>query len=81
MITQPGDVLAHNCNTIHRAGKNNSTNLRRRAIGVVFIPNSCKQDERLMKYYDDQIKEDIELQKIKNPQLYRELVSTFDKLH
>jgi phytanoyl-CoA hydroxylase len=81
MNTNPGDVLVHNSNTIHRADKNNSTNLRRRAIGVVFIPKSCGQDERLMKYYNDQIKEDIELQKIKDPALYRKLVSTFDKLH
>lgn len=67
--TDYGDVLIHNCNTIHRAGKNNSKN-RRRAIGIVLIPNECKIDELLEKYHQDRLKEDIELQKIKDPQIY-----------
>lgn len=56
-------------NLIHRAGKNNSEN-RRRAIGVVFIPKKCQPDERLMGYFHEQLKEDIELQSSKNPEMY-----------
>lgn len=67
-----GDVLMHNCNTIHRAGKNNSER-RRRAIGIVFIPDECKKDPRLVKYHTDRLTEDIELQKIKDPSLYDSL--------
>jgi len=33
IIVEKGDILVHNCNTIHRAGKNIS-NRRRRAIGT-----------------------------------------------
>jgi phytanoyl-CoA hydroxylase len=76
MITNKGDVLFHNCNTIHRAGKNTS-NRRRRAIGVVFIPTVCTIDPLLEKYHQDRLKEDIELQKIKNPKLYEQLISGF----
>lgn len=72
IITQPGDVLAHNCNTIHRAGKNNSE-WQRRAIGVVFIPEECQLDERLERYHQERLKDDIELQKYKDPILYERL--------
>lgn len=61
MTCKPGDVLVHNCNTIHRAGKNNSKDRRRRAIGVVFIPTICQDDTRLMSYFQEQLAEDIEL--------------------
>jgi phytanoyl-CoA hydroxylase len=66
-----GDVLVHNCNTIHRAGKNNS-NRQSRAIGVIVIPNHCKHDPLLHKYHNKRLQEDIELQKIKDPEKYRE---------
>ncbi len=72
MITNAGDILIHNCNTIHRAGKNN-TIFRRRAIGIVCIPNECVTDMILEKYHRDRLKEDIELQKIKDPNLYRKI--------
>lgn len=80
IITQPGDVCAHNCNTIHRAGKN-SSNRRRRAIGLVFIPESCVDDSRLTKYHNERLKEDIELQKFKNPSYYRKLKEQFSYLY
>lgn len=72
MICSAGDMYVHNCNLTHRAGKNN-TNRQRRAIGVVFIPESCKKDERLVKHSQNMLKEDIELQQIKNPLLYQKL--------
>jgi len=73
MIVKAGDILAHNSNLVHRAGKNNSSNRRRRAIGVVFIPNECKEDKLLIKYHDDRLREDIELQEVKDPKTYRNL--------
>jgi len=81
IITKKGDLLIHNCNTIHRAGKNNTTDRRRRAIGLVFIPDNCVIDDRLLKYHNARLKKDIELQKIKNPKLYRELKEHFKDLY
>ena len=60
--TNPGDVIIHNCNLIHSAGKNNSINKRRRAIGIIFIPIQCVLDKDLDDYYQKQLKEDIILQ-------------------
>jgi ectoine hydroxylase-related dioxygenase (phytanoyl-CoA dioxygenase family) len=77
VIVNECDVVAHNSNLIHRAGKNSSENRRRRAIGIIFIPNECKQDELLLKYHNDMLKEDIELQKIKNPDLHKKLKTKF----
>lgn len=79
MIVKAGDILAHHCNTIHRAGRNKSDR-RRRAIGIVFIPDRCKEDPRLLSYHNERLKEDIELQKIKDPTLYREVKDTYDYL-
>lgn len=80
MITGPGDILVHNCNLVHRADKNTSSHMRRRAIGVVFIPQICKPDQRLMKYFHDQLREDIQLQEIKAPEVYKELKKEYDYL-
>lgn len=81
MITKKGDLLAHNCNLVHRAGGNTSENRRRRAIGLVFIPKICKPNPLLVSYHNDRLKEDIELQKIKNPSKYRELKEQFSFLY
>lgn len=78
IIVEKGDVLVHNCNTIHRAGKNNSVDRRRRAIGIVFIPESCKNDPRLVKYHKERLEKDIELQKYKNPVLYEKLLKIYN---
>ena len=80
MICSAGDVNIHNCNTIHRAGKNSTINKRRRAIGVVYIPTYCKQDDRLVKYHNDRLREDIELQQVKDPLLHKELMEQFSYL-
>ena len=80
IITESGDVLIHNCNLIHRAGKNNTEDKRRRAIGIVFIPTSCTIDPRLNKYHKEQLKEDIELQKYKDPLLYESLVKIYNDM-
>jgi len=77
METRPGDILVHHCNLIHRAEKNESIDKRRRAIGVIFIPIICKADTQLVKYHNDQLSEDIELQKYKNPELYSKIVEQY----
>lgn len=73
MITQKGDVLVHNSNLIHSAGKNSSDNRRRRAIGLIFAPTECGVDPKLEAYHNENLKKDIELQKINNPDLYLKL--------
>ncbi len=75
--TGPGDIILHNCNTVHRAGRNESTDRRRRAIGVVYIPATCTRDERLHGYHLERLAEDIELQKVKNPSIYGKLVAEY----
>jgi phytanoyl-CoA hydroxylase len=77
MHTSKGDLLVHNCNLVHRAGKNSSVNRRRRAIGLVFIPTECEESSRLVEYHNERLREDIELQKIKNPTKYRNLKKRF----
>jgi ectoine hydroxylase-related dioxygenase (phytanoyl-CoA dioxygenase family) len=72
-----GDVLVHNCNTIHRAGKNSSLDRRRRAIGIVCIPYECTIDPRLEKYHQDRLKEDIEYQRIKNPKIFNDMKAKY----
>lgn len=80
MLAKSGDVFVHHCNLVHRAGANNSIDRRRRAIGVVFLPNESKVDPRLVSYHEHQLQEDIELQKIKDPTLYAKLREEFDYL-
>lgn len=78
METEPGDILVHNCNTIHKAGKNNTRDKRRRIIGLSFIPKICKIDNRLQSYFEEQLREDIELQKNNNIELYQTLINKFE---
>lgn len=81
IIVKEGDVIIHNCNLIHRAGANKSATRRRRAIGLVFIPNSCKPDKLLNDYHKERLKEDIELQKVKCPQMYEKLIKHYSETH
>lgn len=62
-IMDSGDVVAHNCNVIHRAGANKSFR-RRRALGVVFTPKVCGISEYLHKQYEKNLSEDLDI--IKN---------------
>jgi phytanoyl-CoA hydroxylase len=80
MQVKAGDVLAHHCNLVHRAGQNKSENRRRRAIGVAFVPAQCDADNRLVGYATEQLREDIRLQEYKNPALHRRLMKTYDYL-
>jgi phytanoyl-CoA hydroxylase len=81
MITKKGDLLVHNCNLVHRAGANSSEDKRRRAIGIVFIPKSCEVDQLLEKYHNDRLKEDIKLQRIKDPEKYKKQKEKFKYLY
>jgi phytanoyl-CoA hydroxylase len=42
---QPGDVVAHHGNTIHRADANKSRTRNRRSFAMVFRGVSCRRDE------------------------------------
>jgi phytanoyl-CoA hydroxylase len=48
---QPGDVLIHQGNTIHRADANRSLTRHRRSFGVVIEAESCKRDEEAFEKY------------------------------
>ena len=48
---QPGDVLIHHGNTVHRADANASTIRHRRSLGMVFQGLSCVRDEQAFQRY------------------------------
>lgn len=45
ILLQPGDVVAHHGETIHRADANRSKTRHRRAFAMVFKGVSCRRDE------------------------------------
>ncbi|MFO0428301.1 MAG: phytanoyl-CoA dioxygenase family protein [Planctomyces sp.] len=49
---QPGDVIAHHGNTIHRAEPNRSSSRHRRAFAMVFRGVSCQKDEEAYARYE-----------------------------
>ena len=55
MILEPGDVVAHHGNTIHRADPNNSDR-HRRAFAMVLKGVSCERDEEAFARYTDALK-------------------------
>jgi phytanoyl-CoA hydroxylase len=48
---QPGDVVVHHGNTIHRAEANRSTTRNRRAFAMVCKGMSCRRDEEAYERY------------------------------
>ena len=54
---QPGDVVAHHGNTIHRADANRSATRHRRAFAMVFKGVSCQRDEVAFAKYMAAVKE------------------------
>jgi phytanoyl-CoA hydroxylase len=48
---QPGDLVAHHGDTIHRAEPNRSANRHRRAFAMVFKGVSCQRDEGAYQRY------------------------------
>ncbi len=57
IILQPGDVVAHHGNAIHRADANQSPTRNRRAFAMVFKGTSCRRDETAFASYADALKE------------------------
>jgi phytanoyl-CoA hydroxylase len=53
---QPGDVVAHHGETIHRADPNRSTTRHRRAFAMVFRGASCRRDEEAFARYTAALK-------------------------
>jgi phytanoyl-CoA hydroxylase len=54
---QPGDVVAHHGNTIHRADANTSTSRNRRAFAMVLKGVSCRRDEGAFSRYQAALKQ------------------------
>jgi phytanoyl-CoA hydroxylase len=54
---QPGDVVAHHGNTIHRADANRSATRNRRAFATVYKGVSCQRDEQAFARYQAAVKE------------------------
>jgi len=50
---QPGDVVAHHGNTIHRADPNGTSDRHRRAFAMVFQGVSCRRDEDAYARYQE----------------------------
>lgn len=57
---QPGDIVAHHGNTIHRAEANASTTRNRRAFATVFKGVSCRRDETAFGRYQAAVKQQHE---------------------
>ena len=53
---QPGDVVAHHGNLIHRAEPNRSATRHRRAFAMVFRGVSCLRDEQAFARYEADLK-------------------------
>ena len=54
---QPGDLVAHHGETIHRADANRSGNRQRRAFALVFRGASCRVDSESQKQYQASVQE------------------------
>jgi phytanoyl-CoA hydroxylase len=54
---QPGDVVAHQGNTIHRADANRSPTRNRRAFATVYKGVSCQRDEAAFTRYSAALKQ------------------------
>lgn len=53
---QPGDVVAHHGEAIHRAEPNRSHDLQRRAFAMVFRGASCRRDDEAFARYQSSLK-------------------------
>ena len=52
ILLQPGDLVAHHGNTIHRADPNRSGTRNRRAFAMVLKGESCQRDEAAYARYE-----------------------------
>jgi phytanoyl-CoA hydroxylase len=53
---EPGDLVAHHGETIHRAEPNRSANRNRRAFAMVFRGISCRRDDEAYSRYEASLK-------------------------
>ncbi|MDP6503965.1 MAG: phytanoyl-CoA dioxygenase family protein, partial [Planctomycetota bacterium] len=53
MLLEPGDLVIHHGETIHRADPNRSATRHRRAFGTVYRGKSCRRDEAAFQRYKD----------------------------
>jgi phytanoyl-CoA hydroxylase len=51
ILLEPGDLVVHHGNTIHRADANRSPTRHRRAFAMVFQGESCRRDEAAFARY------------------------------
>ncbi len=63
---QPGDVVLHHGNTIHRAEPNRTADRDRRAFGLVIRGESCQRDEEAYAKYLENSKKQHELLGLKS---------------
>jgi phytanoyl-CoA hydroxylase len=57
VLLQPGDLVAHHGETIHRAEPNRTSSRHRRAYAMVFRGVSCQRDEAAFARYADAVKQ------------------------
>ncbi|MBI2479785.1 MAG: phytanoyl-CoA dioxygenase family protein [Planctomycetia bacterium] len=56
ILLEPGDLVAHHGETIHRAEPNRTSSRHRRAFAMVFRGVSCRRDEAAFSRYADAVK-------------------------
>ena len=52
---QPGDLLAHHCNTIHYANGNRSAHRTRKALGFIYYSQASKVDTAAHQAYQERL--------------------------
>jgi phytanoyl-CoA hydroxylase len=65
IFLEPGDLVVHHGETIHRAEPNRSATRHRRAFAMVFRGTSCSRDESAFQRYQDSVKKQHELKGLK----------------
>lgn len=56
----PGDLLAHDALTIHRADGNSSANRTRRALGFIYYSERAREDAAAHEAYQKKLKQELE---------------------
>lgn len=59
MPAKPGDLLIHHAMTIHRAEANKSQTRSRRALGLIYVAASAKEDVEAKEAYQRRLKEEL----------------------
>ena len=57
VFLEPGDLVAHHGETVHRAEPNRTTDRHRRAFAIVFRGMSCRRDEPAFDRYESAMRE------------------------